>query len=244
MSTTDARINTAIPIDKIVRIFTGSFNASTDTITRNYTLSGAPNAVKMYRIPHGLTRPVACELLWSINGDIDEGIFYDGGMWDLSNRSAIAFSDSTYIYIIPPTTSSLVVPYKVYCSWIDDYDATNPTVQTRTYSDVPQLFDSRVNYQKIKDYGVVTFTAGTAGSQQTISLAHGLTYTPNVKVFFEAFTGEVWPLNAGGATNLFNIDDSQEECQLAIDTDSVDITMTRFSNIARGAWYKIYYDAA
>lgn len=223
-------------VDKIVRIFTGSYNRASDVVARSYTLAGSPYTAYFYRIAHGLTRPLACEMIDSIDGELT---YRDAGI------DRIALSDSTYIYIFDAQGSKGVgtVNYKVWGSWIDDYDATNPLVSTITYSSRPIQFDSRVNYQKIFDQNVLNFTAGTFGASETQSVGHPFSYTPNAKVWFEAFTGEVWPLNAGGLSNPFNVDDSQDECQLFIDSDSVDIKMLKFSGVARRAWYKVYYDS-
>lgn len=229
-------------VDKIVRIFSGSFVTGTDTITRSYTLAASPNSVSFYRIPHGLTRPVACEMLWSV----DNTTFLDGGVFNSSNYSTIAYSDSTYVYIFVPLSSggayAGTVYYKVWCNWIDDYDTTNPWVTPITYSDNPLQFDTRENYQKIYTYGELSFAAGTAGSQSTQSVTHPFTYYPNAKVFFEAFSNEVWPLNSGGTTNPFLVDDTQDTCQLSIGSSTVDVTLERFSNTVKRAWYKVYYD--
>ena len=234
----DVAFASSLTIDKVVRIYSGSFNAATDLITRNYTLAAAPNPVNFYRIAHGLTRPAACESMWSL----DNSIFYDGGLQNSSNQSSIAYSDSTYIYMFTPVAVGTVY-YKIWCSWIDDFDTTNPSIAYEVYPDNPVQFDSRENYQKISDQNVLTFTAGTFGATETQSVSHSFSYIPNAKVWFEAFAGEVWPLNAGGATNPFLIDDAQDECQLSIDSNSIDVTLTKFSNASKRAWYKCYYDA-
>ncbi len=229
-------------IDKIARIYTGSYNSATDVISRNYTLAGSPYTVYLYRILHGMTRPLACELQWSIDGGVT---YIDGGAYSAPAVSKIAFSDSTYVYIFDAQGIAGVgtVNYRLYCSWIDNYDNTNPLETVETYSDVPQQFDSRENYQKIQNQDVVSFTPGTFGAIETQVIANPLGYTPNVKVWFEAFAGEVWPLNAGGTSNLFLVDDAQDESSLSIGTNNFSITMRKFSNTTKRAWYKQYYDA-
>jgi len=228
-------------VDKIARIFTGSYNSGTDVISRVYTLFGAPYTVYFYRIEHGLGRPVECELLWSTDGGTT---YIDGGVANGSLISKIAFSDSTYVYIFDAQGSigSGVVNYRVYCSWIDNYDDTNPLVPVLTYNNLPQQFDSRENYQKIYSSGIFSYSPGVFGAIETQAIVHPLGYAPNVKVYFEAFLGEVWPLNSGGASNFFLIADSQDECDISIDTGSVSVSMTKFSNQAKRAWYKVYYD--
>lgn len=229
-------------IDKIARIFTGSYNDATNVITRNYTYAGMPLAVKFYRIPHGMSRPLACELQWSVDGGLT---YLDGGMSTSSFLSNIAFSDDTYVYIFDllGVMGVTEVHYRIYCSWIDDFDTTNPLETVVTYNDVPQQFDSRENYQKIYKKDELTFTPGVFGANETQVIVHPLGYAPNVKVYFEAFAGEVWPLNAGGLSNPFLIDDLQNECLIAVDVDSLNITVKKFSNTPVRSWYKIFYDA-
>lgn len=228
-------------IDKVVRTFTGSYNAATDLTSRNYTSGGSPLTAYFYRIPHGLTRPVFCELITSDDG----GTYYVDGGNSSGGIGHIAFSDSTYIYIfhsiISPGTGT--INYKVWCSWIDDYDGTNPSIETISYTDQPIEFDSRENFQKLAmPQQLLTFSAGTFGSTETQNVIHTLGYTPNTKVFFEAFSGEVWPLNAGGTSNIFRIDDSQDEAYISITSSLVSVSMDRFSNTSKRAWVRVFYD--
>ncbi len=230
MSLADASFISSRPIDKIVRVFTGSYSSG-DLTTR----SGDLATPYVYRFAHDLPRPVACELIFSADG---------GTTWEDGGINKIAFSDSTYIYIFHGyATSGTPVQYKVYCSWIDDYDSDNPIIDVTQYTDDPVQFDSRVNYQKIAEQNVLTFPGGTGGSTSSQSIPHTLGYAPNAKVYFEAFPNEVWPLNAGGATNIFNYDSSQDECALFIYSNRMDIDMYRYSNTSKRAWYRMYYDA-
>lgn len=218
--------------DKLVRVFTGSYNGATQT-----TLRGG--SVYVYTIPHGLTRPVFCELLHSDNGG---STFADGGLPASGGVARLAFSDSTNIYIFHDYVASGIVTYKVYCSWIDDYDGTNPLVTTQSYTDVQTQFDSRLNYQKIASTPVLSFS-GVGSSTQSVT--HPLGYAPNAKVYFEAFAGEVWPLNAGGASNTFLYDFvNQDECSLEITSSLLSVTMDKQSAGTRRAWVRGYYDAA
>lgn len=220
----------SLNLDKIVRVFEGSYNAATDTIARSYTFAGFPLDVYFYRFAHGLPRPVECDLLASTDGGTT---YIDGGF------DRIAISDSTYVYVFDSVgaAGAGTVRYKVLCNWIDNYDATNPFITSVMYRSKELSLDSRVNYQKIYDQNVLTFN-----SSSTQTVIHTLGYEPNAKVFFEAFPGEVWPLNAGGTTNLFLVDDSQPECTLKIEDDQISLAMSNVTTTTR-AWYKIYYDA-
>lgn len=215
--------------DKVVRVFTGSYSSG-DLITRVGSLATA----YVFRIAHGLTRPVICDLITSTDS---------GTTWDLG-IGKIAFSDSTYIYIFHGyATTGTPVTYKVYCTWIDNYDGTNPSVGVITYSANKIAYDSRSNFQKIAQQGEVSFTPGTFGTSQTQTITHSLGYQPNAKVYFEAFSGEVWPLNIGGTRNGFLYDGPQDECEANIYINTLDIKYYKYSNATRRAWYRIYYDA-
>jgi len=226
---TDVAFNTQQPVDKIVRIFSGTYN-STDLVA----IVGTIATIHVYKIAHNLPRPVACEMIWSSDG---------GVTWEDGGVNSLAYSDNTYIYIFHGTAASGPIQYKVYCSWIDDYDNTNPFIDTKIYNDNPIQFDSRLNYQKIKDQNILSFTPGTFGITETQTVIHNLGYTPNTKVYFEAFANQVWPLNAGGASNPFSYDFAQDECRLIITSSTITIRMDKFSNATRRAWYRIYYDA-
>jgi hypothetical protein len=224
----------SLNLDKLVRVFEGTFNAATDPITINYTFLGFPNPIQVFRFAHGLPRPVACDLLWSLDGSI----YYDGGTGGNVVNTSIAFSDSTYIYIPTPVAAGTVY-YKVICSWIDNFDTSNPPIESIMYRDKPFSLDSRVNYQKIFDADVLT---ASASGQQTV--IHSLGYAPNAKVFIEALPGQVWPLNYGGTTNPFLYDDNQIEALLFIENNDIviDVVYPFSATGSRRLWYRIYYD--
>lgn len=233
----DVAFTTTESIDKIVKVFTGNYTAA-DLTTRVGNLDTA----YIFTIPHGLSRPVFCELLWSVDGGTT---WVDGGVLDAATVQAkLAFSDNTNIYILDslagPTASVL---YKVYCSWIDDFDTTNPLVDVAQFNSAPTQFDSRLNYQKIFRQGVLTYSPGTFGVTEVQTVAHSLGYSPNAKVWFEAFTGEIWPLIAGGNDDPFLYSLTQDECRLSIDDTKITVSLDKFSNATHRAWYKIYYDA-
>jgi hypothetical protein len=230
-----AQLLSSLNVDKVVRVFEDSFNASTDVITVNYTFLGFPNPIEMYRFAHGLPRPVFCDLLWSLNGST----FYDGGSGGNSTNTTIAFSDDTYIYIPRPVTTGTVY-YKVICTWIDSYDTTNPFIESIMYRNKSFSLDSRLNYQKIFDQDVDNVTASGLRT-----IVHPLKYAPNAKVFIEALPNQVWPLNFGGtAGNPFLYDDNQIEVQLFIENSDIimDVTYPFSASGARRLWYRIYYD--
>jgi hypothetical protein len=213
-------------VDKLVRVFTGSYNGATQTVQR-----GGAFGPYCFSFSHGLNRPLACELLFSTDG---------GTTWQDGGSSKIAFSTSTTIYIFHDYAATAgTVLYKVYGSWIDDYDATNPSITPISYTDVKTQFDSRLNYQKIARQGVANFT-----STGTTNIIHSLGYTPNAKAFYEAFSGEVWPANAGGSANLFLYDfANQDELEVNMTTSLMNLVYTKVSAGTRKVWYKVFYDA-
>jgi len=225
-------------VDKIVRVYTGSYKIPTNTITRDYGFLGTQ---ELFRIPHDLGRPVATDLQWSI----DNVNWREGGVYDNTLFTMGTFSDKDYIYIIAPYVSSSASTfyYRVYCRWIDDFDNTNPSITAISYNSQPIQFDSRKNFQKAYEMGVINFTAGTGGATQTVSVPHTLGYAPNAKVWVESFKDEVWLLNGGGLSNLFNVSLNQDEYELTITNSDISVKIFKYSNQARRAWYRIYYDA-
>lgn len=217
-------------VDKIVGVWEGSFNRATDVITR----TGDFGNIYLYRIAHGFTRPVFVDYIWQIGG-----VWADSGSLDDLGDTSIAFSDSTYIYIV----SSVFAPaagtmnYKVIASWITDYDTTNPSV-TPYQSPLKQVnFDSRDNYQKIYRQNVLSYAV--AGTQSVI---HGIGRKVNFRVFYEAITNEVWPAFAGGASNPFLYSSTMTECRATNTTTTLSVQLEVVASTKR-AWYKIYLDS-
>lgn len=224
----DVSYTSTASVDKIVGVWEGTFNGTSDTTTRT---NGFLATLNIYSIPHGFTRPLFLSLLWSP----------DGTTWQDGGNLSLAFSDSTNIYIVAGTTGTNY--YKVIGYWIDSYDGTDPDVPAFTTGQDKPVFDSRVNFQKIATEGESTYSPGTFGSQTTVTITHDLGYIPNAKAFFEPIDGEVWPLNAGGTSNQFLYDFNQDEAWLEIYSNRIDIVVNRFSNDTRKVWYKVYYDA-
>lgn len=216
-------------IDKIVAVYEGSFNRATDVTA----ITGDLGDIYTFRIPHGFTRPVAVDLLWKIGG-----AWTDGGSADSIGDTSIAFCGNTNIHIV----SSVFAPaagtfqYKVVATWIADYDTTNPLVASFNSPTKSTNFDSRDNYQKIYDQGVLTFAA--PGTQIRV---HDLGRKPNFQVFYEATPGTVWPAYAGGASNPFLYDSAMTECEPYVTTTGLSITLSTVTTPKR-AWYKIYLD--
>lgn len=217
------------PSDKIVNVWEGSFDRATDVIE----VIGDLGSIFVYRIAHGFTRPVATDLLWKISSG-----WADGGSADNAGDVSIAYSDSTYVYIV----SSVFAPaagtmyYKVIGMWITDYDNTNPLVNSYISSNKETVFNTRNNYQKIYDQNVLTYASST-----TQSVIHGLGYKPNFRVFYEALPGQVWPMYAGGASNPFFYDSNMTECYASTTNSLLDVSLDFVSATTR-AWYKIYLD--
>jgi len=212
-------------VDKIVNVFEGSFDAGSATTVGGY--------LKRHSFPHGYTRPVFTKLIWSTDDVnwVDGGYSYRSG--DASFYPSIAYSDASDIFILTGLTSGTVY-YKVIATWIHNYDGTDPAIDSFISPNAVTTFDSRLNYQKIKETGMVT------GTGADIPIIHDLGYYPNARVYFEAFSGEVWPANAGGASNYFLYDFvNQEELQFHTTTDSLILESTPSG---RDIWYTVYYD--
>jgi hypothetical protein len=220
----------AYDIDKIVGVWEGSFNRAADVITR----TGDLGDIYLYRIAHGFTRPVFVDLLWRITGD-----WTDGGSADVPGDTSIAFADSTYVYIVSSVFVAAVgtMEYKIIATWINEYDATNPSVDSFLSPNKEINFDSRENYQKVYLQDNLTFNAD--GTQ---TVTHALNRKANFRVFCEAIAGEVWPAYAGGASNPFLYDSSLTECEPYIDTSALSVELINVTAPKR-AWYKIFLDS-
>jgi len=220
---------TEYAVDKIVGVYVGSFNAATQT-----TVIGG--YLYQYSFSHPFTRPVFCELLWSL-----DGITYaDGGSGLLSGVPGIAYSDATNIYVTTGLNVGTIY-YKVIASWIDNYDTTNPLIAPVLNTVSNFYFDSRKNYQKIYKQDTLPLNS----SSGTLSYIHGLGYTPNAKVFFESISGQVWPSIAGGTNNYFLYDpSSQYECEATITTSILNMVLQGGAgSVSTRVWYRVYLDS-
>lgn len=212
--------------DKIVGILTGSYAASSYTdILGGY----------LYRkwIPHSFGRPVFCEMSWSVDGVnyIDSGSSVGNG-----SQAALAYADSSNIYILT-TSNAGTLSYKVIATWIDNYDNTNPLISPILNTTSKFYYDSRSNIPKILSSAPVTIS-GTG----SLPIAHGLSYAPRFKGYFESLTGQVWPLISGGTGDIWLYDAiNQMECSAVIDTTNV--TLSYIGPVSsRKLWYRIYAD--
>lgn len=225
-------VSSSYPTDKIVKVFSGSFNTATSA--RQKDEGGFDYAAKL-DLPHGYTRPVFTRLKWSRDGVT----WLDGGQSILVSEPgvfAITFSDSTNVTILC-TAFTGTLYYEVVCFWIDDYDGTDPLVEPYTdYTAKPFAFDSRLNYQKIIKQGEVTLAAP---SGSTI-VPHDAGVIPNAWVYFESNPGEVWPVIKGGAGNawLYNYT-TQREIEYSTSAVDLAIALAGGSGNCR-VWYRIY----
>jgi len=234
--------NTVYPTDKIVLTRSGSFLHTTETETRTYDFFGSPFDVERYVIKHNFDRPVFIEGTWSVSATTDQAL---GGNSDGSSRYAIGYSDDTNVYIECGNISSGVrVYYEIICSWIDDYDDTNPSVEP--FKDLPatytQVFNSRSVIPSVIKQGELSLSTASGSFTNVLgTLPHGFSFTPNPKVYFEAFSGEVWPMNYGGNSNPYLLDTDQVECNCFTDgTNLIINAIMKSGNGTRRFWYKLY----
>jgi len=219
-------LTSVLPTDKIVKVFTGSFDTATSA--RQNDEFATPVYAKL-EIPHGFTRPVFTKLRWSRDGTN----WVDGGLGQLRSEplvQCITFSDSTNVVLFSTAFTGLVY-YQIICFWIDDYDSANPLVDSFSAPDKPIAFDSRLNYQKIVSQSDSTISGAT-------TITHSLGFKPNVWVYFESNSGQVWPAILGGAGNawLYNYS-TQREIEYSITNSVVNIEVSGGS--AR-VWCRIY----
>ena len=230
---TKVKYYSGAPLDKIVKVWEGTFDKATDTTNRT---DGFTGSINIYSFAHGFTRPLFLTYLWS-----DDAITWvDGGSTNGGNAS-LAFCDATNVHLIASSGAGTQY-YRVIASWIDNYDNTNPLITEYASATKTTKYDSRVNYQKIHSQGESSYSAGVFGSITTVSIPHTLGYIPNAKAWFEPIAGEVWPLNSGGASNPFLYTASQDEAYMEIYDNRVDVVVSRFSNASRRVWHKVYFD--
>lgn len=227
----DSRLAT----DKIVNVFSDSFNASTSA--RQADEFGTDVYAKLV-IPHEFTRPVFTKLKWSRDGIT----WVDGGLGQLITEPLVqcmTYSDSSDVVLLSTVLTGLIY-YEIVCFWIDDYDGTNPLVESFADPLKPFAFDSRLNYQKIIQQGEVSLTAPSGST----SIAHNLGYMPNTWVYFESNPGQVWSVILGGADNawLYNYS-TQREIEYAITTSNINIALSGGTGTCR-VWYRIYKEGS
>lgn len=235
----DIAFSTAFLTDKICGVLTGSYSAA----SANYLApSGGGTPLYQYAIPHSFKRPVMCEGLYSSDNSrfIPMGQSGPGG----SSNPLNVYSDSNYIYILSLQNVGTQY-YKIICTWIDDYDATNPLITPVLQTTGSAYFDTRQNYQKILSSGVVSVSNPGVGNTGTHTIAHNLGYAPDYKLFFESLPNQVWPQINGGAqdTWIYNYN-NQYELFGIVDDNNLVISYDGGNSSAASLriWYKIYYD--
>jgi hypothetical protein len=223
------------PTDKIVKTISGSFNTATSA--RQADEFGSDVYAKL-TVAHGFTRPVFTKLKWSR----DNVTWVDGGLGQLQSEplvECITYSDVTSVVLLSTALSGTVY-YQIICFWIDDYDGTNPLVESFGDTSKPLAFDSRLNYQKIYLAGEVTLTAPTGST----TIAHNLGRKPNTWVYFESNRGQVWPVILGGTGDvwLYNYS-TQREIEYSINNSTISLALVGGTGSCR-VWYRIYVEGS
>jgi hypothetical protein len=223
--------STAFLTDKICLVLEGSYAAS------NYsTILGG--FLYQYPIPHSIGRPMFCDALFS---DDNINFIPNGNTTPDTTMSINLYSDASNIYILN-TANTGTVYYKIVCTWIDNYDTSNPLVTPKFQTTSTQpYFDSRYNYLKIYKSDVLSMS--TASSSQTVPQT--LKSVPDFKLFFESLPGQVWPMINGGAQDGWLYDPTtQYECQGIMDRSKLTVSYASGTSSAATArvWYRIYYD--
>jgi hypothetical protein len=225
--------STGFETDKTCAVLANSYLAS----SYNTVLGGF---LYQKNIPHSFGRPVFCDALFSTDGST----YFPSGS-NNATTSILAYSDASNIYILS-TSNTGTVYYKIVCTWIDNYDNSNPLItpvfQNSLYTTyATKSFDSRQNYQKILFNNMVTRNNPGVGGA-TLPVAHNLGYIPNYKIFFESLPNQIWPAISGGVSDVWLYSNSQYETYGVIDSANLNITYTPGSTGASTVriWYKIY----
>lgn len=239
------RINFSSTLDneKIVKTFEGSFEFENDTETVVFDFASQ----EVYNIAHGYTRPVFVEMWWSLN-NVDW--FVGGGNSDTDGKAfLIGYSDSTNVKIMVVENLGLTtgdtIYYKIVCGWIPDYDDTNPLIDEFTGYPANYKFNFQSYYQTlyIAKKGVITLSTNNAGFINVLdSVDHELDFAPTMKCYYEAFPGEVWPLNYGGIGNPYLVGISTQVEAIAF-VDETSVTANAVMKQASGDvrfWYMLF----
>ena len=222
MSLKDFSSTSAASTDKIVFTATGTVNIA--SLPEEYN-NGFGYIVRKVELPHGMPRPVFPEFRYSNDGGTNWNV---GG----SGSDSIAYCTNTNIVILIQSGMTGTFSYEVFGLWIDDFDNTNPLIDTPTIS-ANSYFDSRKNYRKILLQGAATVNS-------SVTIAHNLGYYPAWSVYFESRPGQVWQEHGGGIRNTWYFDPSMEECFSYADTNNLIIELAA-SGTAK-VWHRVYAD--
>lgn len=234
----DINFSVAFETNKICATLVGSYNASNATTL----IDVVGPIVYQHDIPHSFTRPVFIDMLISLNNTA----FLPQGTELSNSQTLIAISDSSNIYLLNTDNSNTTYYYWIVCSWIEDFDNTNPLIKP-TFQSVNAdasvtTFDSRENYQKIFYNQVQSITPGTF-TTSSLPIPHNLGVTPNHKIFFEALPGQVWPSIGNTFNSLFAWSDTQMLAYGYVDTANLYIGyQSQSDGSAFRVWPTIYYD--
>ncbi len=232
-----ANFVSSIPTDKIVAVYEGSFDGSTAPDLDGFGL------LRYKTVSHGFGRPVFCKSQFSLDGVV----WRDENTWspqDPNKILGIAYSTSSKIYIVANDVLAAglgTIYYRVVAFWIDNYDGSNPSIPETIDSGSNIYFDSRLNYQKIVDSGKIDIPAATLYTPYTVN--HSLGYEPNIRIFNEALSGELWPSTWGGTKNFWLYDLKFVQIEAKIYADKVTfLAAGGASSPASELRYVIYYD--
>lgn len=229
--------STAFETDKTCAILIGSYAANSyDDI-----LGGI-----LYRkkISHQFTRPVLCDGIFSSDGST----YVPNGQNSPTVTSNV-YSDSSFIYMLS-THNTGTIYYKIVCTWIDNYDNTNPlitpVIQVPAGPHPLVTFDSRQNYQKLLINQPYTLNNPGAGFTGTKPIAHNLGYDPNYRLYFESLPNQIWPAISGGVQDIW-LYDAAHQFEISGVIDSTNLNLTFNGGISSAstfrAFVKIYYDS-
>lgn len=181
MKIEDFIFNSAVPIDKVVATFTGSFTVPAPT-------SDEYEKKISHSISTNIPESTFFQLIYSIDG---------GTTWSDSGFSVRrGNSDSFYVIGRSNANTFTVMAFNLF-----DYSADTGFTRTVQYKlvlfektnqgEIPQgqyggktYFDSRLNYQKIKLSEARAFSVAN-NSSAGYDFAHNLGYIPRVRVFIE-----------------------------------------------------------
>lgn len=231
--------SSTVSTDKTCAILVGSFDAA------NYNTRLGDNIVFAYlyqtNIAHNFTRPAFIDIIWSTDGST----YIPGGIFNGAGDTAVnAYSDSSNIYLLTNVNTGTIY-YKIIATWIDNYDTTNPLITPVLQTTNNNYFDTRQNYQKLFLASSVTVNSPGSNTTASTTIAHGLGYTPNFRMYFNSLPNQMWPSITGGGQDTWLYINTQYECYGVVDANNLTLTYTAGLTPASTMtiYYKIYYDS-
>lgn len=224
-------IDTDYPMDKVIKIPSGSF-----------TMTASGNGYVV--IPHGLPFKPLCGGNWSLVSNFSVQYEFSSGPYPapfpgfIFSRTINVYADATNIYLSYDNLSSAVTAYyRIYCFQPPQDNSLIPSVVAGSDS---YTINSELNNSKLAFSGRVNLPAGT-GSTQLVNVIHNLGVIPQAIGWIDypftlTPTGTTTAIHPVGTTNSAN----QNITMVVNNVEIVYVIPAGVSAVT--AYYRIYLD--